>query len=295
MPGLDVPLDCAAQIAFRKPHGRFVNDTHLQSTLREMRGLVRNRRSWIVLLALGIVVGLIGPFGTFENMGLVSRLLYWMAVVLGTAGIGTLVAGFVERLLLPRLPAWLAGAIAGAVAGPAIAGVVLVINLVAYGVDVTPIRFGTLLAYCTLISISVTVMSALLWQPPQAKPVPEAVSAAATAARAARPHCGIRPLCRRHHRERYDAGADAAFRRHPRNGAGCGHAGAPLALGGARRRAPGRAAGQQARARTRERRACAGEPDLYRGRAGGGPPDLTPSHQACRLRADRHGWGIGIA
>jgi DNA-binding LytR/AlgR family response regulator len=180
MPGLDVPLDCAAQIAFRKPHGRFVNDTHLQSTLREMRGLVRNRRSWIVLLALGIVVGLIGPFGTFENMGLVSRLLYWMAVVLGTAGIGTLVAGFVERLLLPRLPAWLAGAIAGAVAGPAIAGVVLVINLVAYGVDVTPIRFGTLLAYCTLISISVTVMSALLWQPPQAKPVPEAVSAAAT-------------------------------------------------------------------------------------------------------------------
>ncbi|WP_291407012.1 LytTR family DNA-binding domain-containing protein [Devosia sp.] len=180
MPGLDVPLDCAAQIAFRKPHGRFVNDTHLQSTLREMRGLVRNRRSWIVLLALGIVVGLIGPFGTFENMGLVPRLLYWMAVVLGTAGIGTLVAGFVERLLLPRLPAWLAGAIAGAVAGPAIAGVVLVINLVAYGVDVTPIRFGTLLAYCTLISISVTVMSALLWQPPQAKPVPEAVSAAAT-------------------------------------------------------------------------------------------------------------------
>lgn len=175
MPVLDVPLDCAAQIAFRKLNGLFVNDTSLHSTLRKMRDLVRSRRSWIALLALGLVVGLIGPFGTFETMTLLPRLVYWMAVVLGTAGIGALVAGFVERLLTPRMPRWLAAALAGATAGPAIAGVVALINLAAYGIEVTPIRFINLLGYCTLISMALTVMSALLLQ---SHPVPPAQASA---------------------------------------------------------------------------------------------------------------------
>lgn len=177
MPAFDVPLDCAAQIAFLERHGRFVNDTHLQSTLREMHGLVRNRRSWIVLLVLSLVVGLIGPFGTFESMAVLPRLLYWAAIVVGTSSAGTLVAGFVERLLLPRLPAWLAGAVAGALAGPVIAGVVVAVNLLAYGVSATPIAFLTLLVYCTLISIAVTVMSAMLGPIGSASP---AASPAAT-------------------------------------------------------------------------------------------------------------------
>lgn len=179
MPLVDVPLDCAAQIAFLERHGRFVNDTHLQSTLREMRGLLLNRRSWIVLLVLSLVVGLIGPFGTFESMAVLPRLIYWAAIVVGTSGAGTLVAGFVERLLVPRLPAWLAGAIAGALAGPVIAGVVVGINLLAYGADVTPIGFFTLLVYCTLISVAVTVMSAVLG-PLQAGPPVVPAAAVAT-------------------------------------------------------------------------------------------------------------------
>lgn len=139
-----------------------MNDTSLQSTLREMHGLMRDRRSWIVLVSLGVIAGLVGPFGTYESMGLVLRLFYWGAIVLGTAGAGTLVASFVERLLRPRLPIWLAASMAGATAGPGIAGTVVLINALAFEPDFTPIGFATLLVYCTLISIALTVMSALL-------------------------------------------------------------------------------------------------------------------------------------
>ena len=75
----------------------------MQSTLRELQGLARDGRAWVVLGVLCLVVGLIGPFGTYEAMSVAPRLAYWTAVVIGTAAIGTVGASFFERLLQPRL------------------------------------------------------------------------------------------------------------------------------------------------------------------------------------------------
>lgn len=142
-----------------------MNDTPLQSTLREVQVLSRDARAWVVLAVLCLVVGLIGPFGTYEAMAVLPRLAYWTAVVSGTAAVGTLGASFFEHLLEPRLNRFIAAALAGALAGPFIAGAVALINVGVFGPGATVIDIVTLGIYCSLISAAVTVISAVLEKP----------------------------------------------------------------------------------------------------------------------------------
>lgn len=164
-------------MAFRKPQDGFVNDTKLQITLREMHRLATDRRSWVVLLGLSVVIGLIGPFGSFEAMAIGPRLAYWTAIVLGTAAAGTLVASFLEQVLEPRLPRLPAALLAGAAAGPGITAFVVFVNYVAFGPGLGPVALVQLLVYCTAISATVTLVGALL-HPVRSDPSPVAASSA---------------------------------------------------------------------------------------------------------------------
>jgi len=139
-----------------------VNVTPLHSALREMRALFTNGRSWALLGMLGLVVGLVGPFGTFEAISLLPRLAYWIAVVLTTALAGTFIAGFVEVILKPKMVHWLAALLAGAAAGPMLGLMVALFNVGIFGPHIAVIDVATLVIYCTLISMAVTLMGALL-------------------------------------------------------------------------------------------------------------------------------------
>ncbi|WP_156351717.1 LytTR family DNA-binding domain-containing protein [Devosia sp. Leaf64] len=144
-----------------------MNDTALQSTLRQMQALMRDGRSWMLLALMGLIAGLVGPFGTYEAVPLVPRVLYWIAVIIGTGAMGTLVAGLAERRLKTWFPLSVAALIGGALAGPPITAVVALVNLLAFGPD-TPIGLLTLLVYCTAIAAAVTLLSALLDMRPKA-------------------------------------------------------------------------------------------------------------------------------
>ena len=95
-----------------------------------MRHAAADSRNWVALAVLSLVVGLIGPFGTFE-VPLPPRLAYWTAVVFGTAIAGTFFASLGERLLGDRLPRLIGAAVAGAVAGLPITLLVILINAAA--------------------------------------------------------------------------------------------------------------------------------------------------------------------
>ncbi|SMQ85634.1 transcriptional regulator, LytTR family [Devosia lucknowensis] len=165
----------------------------MQSTLREMQRLLRDSRSWAVLVVLSLIAGMIGPFGTYEAIPVVPRLAYWSAIVVGTAAMGTLVASVVERLLRPRLPEWLAALIAGGAAGPFIAALVALLNWAVFGPDITVIDLMTLTIYCTLISMAVTLLSALLGaRPAGAVPVDAGAATEAEPALLARLPRGLR-------------------------------------------------------------------------------------------------------
>jgi DNA-binding LytR/AlgR family response regulator len=154
----------------------------MHSTLRELRRLARAPRTWVVLAVLSAVVGLVGPFGTFEVMSPLPRLAYWAAIVVGTATIGTLVAGFAEAVLARYLPLLVAAALAGALAGPPIAALVHLLNLAIFGAGAAGFDFLALSLYCAAISAAVTVLGAYLGR--QQRPVapvaaPEALEATA--------------------------------------------------------------------------------------------------------------------
>lgn len=97
-----------------------VNDTALDETLAEARSLASQPRLWAGLFGIGIVVGLIGPFGTYDTMPTLARTGYWLAVVATTFWIGYLTSFATASWLEGRgiAPRWSSGLAAAAASVP---------------------------------------------------------------------------------------------------------------------------------------------------------------------------------
>ncbi|MBU1306897.1 MAG: LytTR family transcriptional regulator [Alphaproteobacteria bacterium] len=144
----------------------------LQFALREINALARQPRSWLVLAAVSLLMGMVGPFDTF-TMPLGPRLAYWTVIVIATSALGTLVDIVVVSLLPGSWPRPLAAGLGGAVAGLPIALAVWFINLLAFGVHDEAIALSVLVAYCVPIAALVTALSsALRHAAPAAAPIP---------------------------------------------------------------------------------------------------------------------------
>ncbi|WP_171015672.1 LytTR family DNA-binding domain-containing protein [Devosia sp. FKR38] len=148
----------------------------LQFALREIHRLAAHPTSWLVLAGASLLMGMVGPFGTFE-MPLGPRLAYWTVVVVITAALGTLVDIVVLSLLPNHWPRPMAAGLGGAVAGLPIALSVWLINLLAFDGVEPSISLPVLAAYCIPIAALVTTVAAGLRQSapaPVAAPVPAA-------------------------------------------------------------------------------------------------------------------------
>ncbi|MCV0429377.1 MAG: LytTR family transcriptional regulator [Roseibium sp.] len=77
----------------------FAKNTVTHRLLREFAAPFATRHSVLLLIALSLFAGLIGPFGTYGDFPIVSRLFYWTVMVLGTASVGHVTATSLERLL----------------------------------------------------------------------------------------------------------------------------------------------------------------------------------------------------
>lgn len=70
--------------------GKVANDSVVVQTFQEARFLARDGRFWVVLVAVGCVVGMTGPFGTFSDLSLLPRIAYWLITVVTTFWLGYL-------------------------------------------------------------------------------------------------------------------------------------------------------------------------------------------------------------
>ncbi|WP_227270380.1 LytTR family DNA-binding domain-containing protein [Roseobacter weihaiensis] len=72
--------------------GKVANDTVVAETIAEAQVLARHRRFWAGLLGAGFVIGLTGPFGTYDTLPMLARTAYWMFAVGTTFWLGYLVS-----------------------------------------------------------------------------------------------------------------------------------------------------------------------------------------------------------
>lgn len=140
-----------------------MSDTALQLALREVIHILRNPAYWAVSAAVAVVLGLSGPFGTYETLQPGARLAYWAAIVLTTAPTGWLIGTWVVLgFELRGWPFWIEALSAGVAVGVAV-------SLVVHGVTVLA-RGGALLSWQGLAQqwpgtplIGVAVTCAVVW------------------------------------------------------------------------------------------------------------------------------------
>lgn len=145
-----------------------MNNNALHLTLREMRENLSAPRPLAILGLVSLVLGISGPFQTFELLEIVPRLVYWTAICTLTYLAGWLAGSYVLRMIAPRTENIVWHILAsGCAAGLAVWPVVIIINLVTFGTDngsgsghwLTP---GSLLIYCILISITLSAVTTLV-------------------------------------------------------------------------------------------------------------------------------------
>lgn len=97
----------------------------------ELAPILRGKGLWVGLVALGIVLGLAGPFGTVASLPIGIRLLYWTIITLTTGSVG-LIVGFVgcDVIHAYGVPKWLASILSGAVGGLPVTAIVFTVNAV---------------------------------------------------------------------------------------------------------------------------------------------------------------------
>lgn len=122
----------------------------VQFTMREMQAVLRSPLLWSALAAGGLVLGLAGPFGTFETLPLPARLAYWSAIAVATYLTGFLAVTVLNGLFAGRPRTALRDGAFGILAGLPVAAVVWLANQWIFPAG--GIGFLTLLAYVTVVT-----------------------------------------------------------------------------------------------------------------------------------------------
>ena len=110
-----------------------VTDRPLPIALRELRDDFSNRTVLVGMLAVGLILGVSGPFDTIDALSLMPRLFYWLVVVVLTFATGSLISTVVHTMLDKRI-GWLAYVVSTLAIGLGVTAIVGLINLVVIGV-----------------------------------------------------------------------------------------------------------------------------------------------------------------
>lgn len=133
-----------------------------------MQALLFSPRYWGVILVVSLVLGITGPFGTYEQLDLMPRLAYWLALALATFAVGYLsIKLALGALLGAKGTRPLRSAIAGIAAGVPVALVVLAFNLSLFGDPVPQAAdIAKLFINCSLIAAAISFLSTLAGSSP---------------------------------------------------------------------------------------------------------------------------------
>ncbi|RMA43925.1 LytTR family DNA-binding domain-containing protein [Rhodophyticola porphyridii] len=156
--------------------GNVVNDTILTETLAEARSLANSGGLWAGLLGTGLLLGLTGPFGTFDDLSLPLRVAYWVTLSVPIYWVGF----FTTFVIACWCEAWNIGPRSSVFIGSLVASlpITLMIALAhgfTFGAQPLP-EMLRLLPYVSVISVSVSFLTEALAMPGNVQPAKQALA-----------------------------------------------------------------------------------------------------------------------
>lgn len=149
------------KVGFVNRHMSFANDRPLRLAMRELLTRLTSVRTWTVLISIGVLLGIAGPFGTYQHLPLAGRLAYWLVVTVATYAVAFLAYGFHARLLCRAVPSAIPRQIlCGAIAGVPAWLLVTSLNALVFGV--TDVR-QALHILPVVVSVSALVSLIMGW------------------------------------------------------------------------------------------------------------------------------------
>lgn len=145
----------------------------MHSTLREMQALAFSPRFWGLILIATAVLGVTGPFGTYERLALLPRLAYWLALALATFTVGYGAIRLVGKTLFEgrNVPAVARIPITGLAAGLPVALVVTLFDRATLSAPMPDISSALILFLnCALIAAALSLASVLIEDETRAAP-----------------------------------------------------------------------------------------------------------------------------
>lgn len=134
-----------------------MNKQLFPSALREVRNDMRQRNALVVMGAIGLVLGLSGPFDTLRLLPFIPRTLYWLCVVVVTFGVGSFVSTVGNAVLRGRDVMLIVLCNAFAI-GTCVTLLLLVGNAIAFGY--VPTTFTTIAAQWGIVTAISAVIEA---------------------------------------------------------------------------------------------------------------------------------------
>lgn len=132
----------------------------LQFALREMRATFASKRTWGVLVVVSLILGVSGPFQTYEIFALAPRLIYWTIVAAITFAVGVFFGNWASMALEgKKRPLVWRLLLVGIAAGVPVANVVWLINFATFGRSVfSGSAMLTLGFYSIIIAMGIAVL-----------------------------------------------------------------------------------------------------------------------------------------
>ncbi|MGD9913194.1 MAG: LytTR family DNA-binding domain-containing protein [Rhizobiaceae bacterium] len=171
-----------------------MSDTPLQFTKRELQIALSRPRLWAGLVGASLLLGLVGPFGTFDSLPLLPRVAYWTAIAILTYATGLATVYFaVAALFRPNSTNPFAYLVAGALAGIPVAIIVCGLNNQLFGDPATWGEALELSLYCIAIAAVVSLLVAVFTIPQEGAAAQAEAANFASAAALAAPVAGSPP------------------------------------------------------------------------------------------------------
>ncbi len=135
----------------------------LQFALRETLAIFASRRTWAGLAVVSLILGISGPFQTFEIFALIPRFVYWSIIVTLTFAAGVFFGSWAARALEAKVKRQIFRLLLiGIAAGVPVAIIVWMVNIATFGFEVFNLEdMLTLGLYSIIIAMGVSLLFTL--------------------------------------------------------------------------------------------------------------------------------------